>query len=304
MNFKLALFALGHGRRWAHGAALLLLALALTACSAIKLGYNNAPSLAHTYLSSAVDWDDKQSTQLRRSLENIVAWHRNNELTVIAAQLEQATIRLVNKPDSQNPITPVELEVYYTTIQGSLARTALAAAPEIAKTMLMLWPNQIQQIQRALDESNQEYREQRLQSNPGKRLEATAKRMEKRFERWLGSLNTTQRARIKQWAEQSQSYSEARYQQRLQRQEEFMRLVTLAANRQIEEAALSKQVATLLTAWQNPSTAQARQVAQARLADTLQLVADVLNTASPQQKQRAAERASGWAQDLTVLARG
>ncbi|HEX4842412.1 MAG TPA: DUF6279 family lipoprotein [Limnobacter sp.] len=288
--------------RWAKHTALGLCLLALAACSAIKLGYNNAAGLAHTYLMSSIDWDNQQSIQVREGLDRILAWHRQHELPKLAMQLEQAKNKLASTGHAQSKITVAELEIEYKNIQASLARTANAAAPEIAKVMLALQPDQIAQIQQALQESNKEYSEERLPKSRAKRLEASAERMEKRFERWLGSLDRAQTARIALWAEQSLQYSELRYQRRLERQAEFVRLASLAANRQIDETTLSQSVASLLNAWQNPTTPQARQYTKDRQAETLHLVADVLNMASRTQRERAAGQAAGWAKDFMVLA--
>ncbi|HEX4855328.1 MAG TPA: hypothetical protein VFV28_00835, partial [Limnobacter sp.] len=59
----------------------LLLAVSMVlvgACSAIRLGYNNAPAVAYTYLGSKVDFTDEQSAFLKASLAEIVQWHRRN----------------------------------------------------------------------------------------------------------------------------------------------------------------------------------------------------------------------------------
>ncbi|HEX4878233.1 MAG TPA: DUF6279 family lipoprotein [Limnobacter sp.] len=289
--------------RWMQHLALGLCVLVLAACSAIKLGYNNAASLAHGYLMSSIEWDDAQSRQVRAGLDRIVAWHRQNELPVLAAQLEQAERRLVSTHQTAGTITVADLEVHYKAIEASLARTANTAAPEIANLMLGLRQDQIQQIEFAFQQSNKAYREERLPNSRAKRLEASAERMEKRFERWLGSLDRAQRDRIVRWAEESLQYSELRYQRRLEQQAEFIRLAKLAASQQIDETSLSLRIANLLNSWQNPTTAQARLHAKDRLNATLQLVADVLNMASLQQRQRAATRSAAWSDDLSMLAK-
>ncbi|HEX4916320.1 MAG TPA: DUF6279 family lipoprotein [Limnobacter sp.] len=288
--------------RCARHMALGLCVLALAACSAIKLGYNNAAGLAHSYLMSSIEWEETQSIEVRDGLDRILAWHRQHELPLLAAQLMQAKRRLVFTQQTPGTITVAELEEQYKAIQASLARTANAAAPEIAKVMLGLRPDQIGQIQQALQESNKEYSEERLSKSRTKRIEASAERMEKHFERWLGSLDRAQKERIALWAEQSLQYSALRYQRRLERQTEFVRLASLSANRQIDERALRQQVASLLNGWQNPTTEQAQQYTKDRQAATLQLVADVLNMASRTQRERAAAQAAGWAKDFTVLA--
>jgi dihydrodipicolinate synthase/N-acetylneuraminate lyase len=63
---------------------------ALTACSAVKLGYGAAPELAFWRLDAYLDFDDAQAAQVRDDLATLHQWHRSNELPRYAALLEQA----------------------------------------------------------------------------------------------------------------------------------------------------------------------------------------------------------------------
>ena len=50
-----------------------LLAIALQACSAVRLGYNKSPEIAYWWLDSYLDFDNAQSRDVRASLEQIQA---------------------------------------------------------------------------------------------------------------------------------------------------------------------------------------------------------------------------------------
>ena len=274
----------------------------LAACSAIKLGYNNSASFAHTYLTSKVDFDSEQSAFLKTSLNEIVEWHRNAELPVLAGELQAARQALAARNGVVTPVNANQVQALNLAIRASLRRTANEAAPVIAKNMLGLWPNQISDIQKALDKSNVEYREERLMQSADQRVRESAERMTERFERWLGTLTPVQIKQIEAWARAETHRAESRYEKRLERQQQFMVLVNKAANRQIDQATLSRDVAQLLTAWQNPATVAEKKESEERQKATIALIVDVLNSATVEQRNSAADRAAGWAKDFQILA--
>lgn len=274
----------------------------LGACSAIKLGYNNSASFAHTYLTNKVDFDSEQSALLKTSLNKIVAWHRSAELPVLANELQNARQALAARNGVIRPVNADEVQQLNMAIRASLKRTAEEAAPLIAKNMLGLWPNQVSDIQKALEKSNTEYREERLMQNTDERVRESAERMKERFERWLGSLNPVQVKQIEAWAQSEIHWSQSRYDKRLERQQQFMTLVNKAANRQIDQVTLSREIARLLNAWQTPATVVERQQSEQRQKATIALIVDVLNSATAEQRNNAADRAAGWAKDFQILA--
>jgi len=276
--------------------------LVLGACSAIKLGYNNSATFAHTYLTSKVDFDSDQSALMKSSLRGLVEWHRNNELPLLAEELQKAKVVLAPKGENMQPVNTAQVNALNQAIRTSLRRTANEAAPVIAKNMLGLWPNQIADIQAALDKSNQDYREKRMANDPGERVEKSVERMAERFERWLGDLNPKQLARIEQWAKSNANNPEENYEKRLKRQQVFMQLVTRSANRQIDQATLSREVAELLNDWQSPGNTAERKDFELRQQAVVELVVDVLNAGNVAQRRNAADRAASWAEDFQILA--
>ena len=274
----------------------------VTACSAIKLGYNNSATIAHTYLTSKVDFDSDQSARLKTSLNSLVSWHRINELPGLADELERAKKALRVEAGVNSRITSPQVQALSQAIRVSLRRTSDEAAPIFAQNMLGLWPNQVADIRSALDESNKDYREERLNIGPEEQRKKSAERMVERFERWLGKLDKAQLARIEQWAKTDIAKPEDRYKRRLERQNQFMSLVELAANRQIQSNKLSQDISKLLNGWQTPETAAEKIMFDARQQAVIELVVDVLNMASAKQRNNAADQAAGWAEDFLILA--
>ena len=64
---------------------LLVLAVGLSACSAVKLGYGSAPQVVYWWLDGYLDFTDAQAPQVRDELDRLHRWHRSTELPKLAA---------------------------------------------------------------------------------------------------------------------------------------------------------------------------------------------------------------------------
>lgn len=70
-------------RRW----CLLSLVLLLQACSAVKLGYHQLPTIGYWWLDAHLSFTDSQTGEVRQALSQLHSWHRQQELPVYASWL-------------------------------------------------------------------------------------------------------------------------------------------------------------------------------------------------------------------------
>lgn len=274
----------------------------LAGCSAIKIGYNNSATLAHIYLTSKIDLDSDQSVLLKTSLQEILQWHRTAELLYLAEELKNAQNVLLVHNGTVERVSADQVQTFNMAMRASFRRTASYAAPIIAKNMLKLRPNQIQSIQDALNKANNDFREKRLDQSVEFQKKKSVERMQERFERGFGSLNPVQEAFISKWAENDIKQAEEHYKTRLERQVQFVTLAKLAANQQINAISLSRELNNLLNAWQTPNTEREKIELAQREKAAMDLLLDIINSATAEQRNKAAEQAATWARDLQTLA--
>lgn len=67
----------------------LLMVLQLAGCSAVRLGYNNAPELTYWWLDGYLDFTSAQSLKVRANLATVQAWHRSQEMPLVLGQLQK-----------------------------------------------------------------------------------------------------------------------------------------------------------------------------------------------------------------------
>lgn len=266
----------------------------LGSCSAVELGYNNGPVIIHTWVVNRIDLYPEQSELVAMQFDGLFKWHRQNELPYLLKQLEYVQ----NQVASPSQILASDVRQFTEATKDSFYRTGQMAAPLMADFMLVLWPDQIDQIRSILRKSNQDYFKKYLDVTEQERHEQDFERMSERFEDWLGDLSAEQVQLIEQWAEQEGFPHEARYQRRLDIQSRFMGWVELAANRSISREDLTDQLLKSIQSLREQYPGDKLERHRERSA---QLVADVLNLSSSNQRDQLKEELSDWRGSIQKL---
>ncbi|MBX3658313.1 MAG: hypothetical protein KF740_07770 [Ramlibacter sp.] len=176
---------------------LLALAAALSACSAIKLGYNNASELAYWWLDGYLDFTDEQSPRVREDLARLHQWHRANELPRYAALLREVE-QLMPGDVSAQQVCAIAGEVVQR-----LTALSQRAEPAVVTTALGLSPEQLQHLARRYERNNTDYRKDWLSLDPQAQQEKRFKVLLERSEMVYGSLGDPQQDVLRQQVAQS-----------------------------------------------------------------------------------------------------
>src|SRR5215208_570321 len=105
--------------------SLLALAAALSACSAIKLGYNNLGEVAYWWLDGYVEFSDEQASRVRDDLARLHLWHRTRELPRFAELLHRI------EELAPDDVTPAQTCAVFAQVLERLNTTGEQAAPAI-----------------------------------------------------------------------------------------------------------------------------------------------------------------------------
>ena len=88
-------------------------ALLTTGCTALRFGYNQAPTLAYWWLDGYVDLDSAQGERTQAALDTWFRWHRREALPIYAQQLEQV---------AQQALAPTTPERFAAEIRADMAK--------------------------------------------------------------------------------------------------------------------------------------------------------------------------------------
>ncbi len=280
--------------------SLLALAALLTACSTVKLAYNQAPELAYWYLDRYLNFTEAQSLQLRKELARLQAWHRQTQLPAYVQTLEKLQLQLAGDVSAQDACAA------YADLRVKLMALSHQAEPAMAALALTLQAGQLEQLERKFAEGDADYREDYLDGSPKAMQARRYKRAVGRAEMLYGALSEPQRALIRQSLAQSRFDPGLAYTERLRRQADALsslraittqRLVGLDAPEKTR-ASMHALVARAFDSPSMPYRAYADLVTQ----DNCQGFADLHNSSTPAQRGKAIETLKGYQQLLQALA--
>jgi hypothetical protein len=272
-----------------------VLVLALSACSTVRLGYNQADTLALYFADSYLDLDSEQEAVWRESLKRLVSWHRQNELPLYSKELARVQQGL------QAPVQIEQVQALNDSLRTSLTRTAHMAAPMLADLMLGLRPEQVTYFRQRLDKSNRDYREEQLAGNDEAQKTRRHERLMTQLERWFGDFNAAQREQIRRWSDARPLRGELWYSERLRRQDELLGLMRWAVQERPPAPVLTQRLKAWIDTWGSTPQPERRALVNESREQMMLLLTQVANLTDISQKRLAVGRVQTWIDDFNVL---
>ncbi len=277
-------------------AALLLLAVGVTGCSAVRFGYNQAPELVYWWLDGYADFDDAQSRRVREMLGQWFAWHRRTQLPDYAGLLQRAQV------DVLADTTPDRVCRWWDEVRRRGESAVDQVLPAAAELIPTLSAQQVKHIEARYLRNDEEFRRDYLAADPAQRLKDSVKRTIERAETLYGALDDEQRERVARLVAASPFDAEAWNAERLQRHKETLQMLRkLSAEPANRDAALATLRAHVLRLSRSPREAY-RQYQQKLETYNCAFAANLHNASTPAQRQAAVAKLKGWEGDFRALA--
>lgn len=270
-----------------------MLALSLTACSAIKLGYNNLDELLYWWIDDYVDFTGAQSDPVRRALDDLHAWHRRAELPLLADALESLA------HGGGQFLAPAQVCGLFDKATDSLARTTERAIPLVADFAVTLDDAQFATM-------GERFRDKRKDwlADWSLNAEDMAQKRRARFaeaaERFYGTLTPGQNEVIRRHVA-GVPFEVARVEHEMRRRERDT-LATLRAAAGMPPPQAEAQLRGWLARLLESPDAGYREAMQRTREATCAAWAALHDAATPEQRQRAMARVADYAADLRALA--
>ena len=273
----------------------LVVVAALSGCSAIKLAYNNLPELGYWWLDGYVDFSGAQTPQARDQLAKLLERHRKNELPKLLAIVEKAE-RLA--PDD---VMGSQVCMFSDEIRARVLAVALDASQPGAELAATLSAPQLQYLQSKYAKVNAEYADdwldRSLEQQHRKRYDAFLDRSED----FYGTLDTGQRALLRELVDKSIFDPRLVDAERRQRQQEVLGLLRRMGSgkapvRELRAAidAYSKRIA-------EPPPGAWKDYQHALLQESCSNIAALHKVTRSDQRDRAVRRLQSYAQDVRDL---
>lgn len=274
----------------------LLVAAALSACSTVRLAYNNLPEVSYWWLDTYLDFDGSQTPKVRDELAQLLSWHRRNELPRIAGLLQEAQA-LAPRDDA----TAAQACRMADQIRERLLAVAERAEPAGTELALSLTEAQLQQLERKYAKNNGDYRKDWLERSAADVQEKRYDRFLDRLEDFYGRLNPEQSDLLRRQVAQSVFDPRLADAERRQRQQEALQLLRgfNAARPSAAEARAAIHAYVMRIA--EPPPGPWRDHQQALLQEGCRNLAALHNTTSASQREQAVRRLQAYQDDLRQL---
>lgn len=279
-------------------AGLLALALLLSACSAVKLSYNQAPELLYWYFDAYADFNGAQSVQVKADLGRLQAWHRQAELPGYTLLLRDVQRQV------QGDITGAQACVIFADARRRLLAVYERAEPSVAVLAASFDAAQLRHMERRFAKGNAEYRADFVDAAPEAVRKRRLKKAVSRAEMLYGRIDDRQIAMLGRMIGQSGFDAARSYAERLRRQRDaldtFGAVAAIpVADRAGKAAAVVKGLMERAVASPDPAY---RDYAEALTAEGCQSFSELHNATSAAQRGKAAAVLEGYEKDLAALA--
>ena len=275
----------------------LLTLLALQGCSAIKLGYQQLPTLSYWWLDSTVSFSSAQTPAAKEAIDKLYQWHRREELAGYGEVLQRIGQL------SAGPLQADQVCSVYTDVQARLDVLMRQAVAQAAPVVLALGPRQLSHIARHWENKNEEWEKEWLQGDAQARLDRRLDKAVNRFNSFYGDLNPAQIGLLRTQLAQSPWTAEWGRRDRQRRQQDLLSSLQRVAQSGMTPAQAEALLWGVWQRWLNPMDPAQRAVLQTLSQRACENLAQLHNTTTPDQRVRVARRLRAYERDIQDLTR-
>lgn len=273
-----------------------VIGLMLQGCSAVRLGYGNADSLARWWIDNHLDMSSEQDVLARERLARLHAWHRKTQLPEYVAVLGRANELVAGQPVAADMLVLGDRMIRHGRV------LAEQATPDIADLLGTLTVEQIERMAGRVVERNLDYAEKAgLADGENGQRKARYKKYLEQAEYWLGSFNGEQKTALRRMIDGQAIGSQFWYEERLRRQREWLALTRQIQRDRPPREQVLRRLRDYAARYDLPSDPVRLQQAQALRRASAELAIAVLAMATPEQRAHVRHKLGDLMRDFTEL---
>ncbi len=269
----------------------------LSACSTVRLGYNQGPMLAHWWIDGYVDFTAEQAPRARAALDTWFSWHRATQLPEYAALLARLQRLAVDN------ITPAQVCALMAESERHLAVAYEQAVPAMADIVRSFSPAQVRHIEQRYAKANDEWQRDIGQAHADKRREATLKRWTERAEDIYGRLDDAQRLVLVDALAASPFDPERALAERRARQADILRGLRALQAEGADAARTQAALRAFVAQFSHSPRAEHRAYRERTQQASCTMLARLHASTHAAQRQRAVQWLKDWEEVLRTLVR-
>ena len=271
---------------------LLLLVALLAGCSALRLTYRQADTLLAWRANDYFDLDPLQKQDLNRRLEQLLEWHRYEQLPEYAVFTSAAIAK------ARHGLKHDDVIWFYEGLKARYRLIVDRGSNDAAEMLATLAPEQIDALQKQWKKVNRKFaRENELEGGVEKRKRARLKKTLDQIQDWTGSLTYEQEQKIAALLNAIPLIEHLRHADRIRRQQEFLQLLKLRANPQ----EFRPKLQAWLLDWESGRAPAYEQLSAEVYTKRIEFYVAVDKLLTPNQRQIALHRLQDYVDDFKAL---
>jgi hypothetical protein len=270
--------------------AVLVISVFASGCT-IKLAYNFLDWGLYWELKDYVKFNRDQRLQVKNEISQLIDWHRSDELPQYADELEKLSIGL------ESGMTVEQLEKSYDNLRDSWQRIIIKTLPAAVDIISNLNDQQINDFFDMLIEKEGDDAKDIESGTSARTLEEREAYVSEKVSDVIGELNEAQKALIAQWAQRMEPTKEFSLVQAIK----WRTRMQAAIAQRHDEQQLEKNLMVLFANPNQLRSANYRRVIEKNKHLVMQLLFDLNQTLTSQQRSKLVKKLNGFIEDFRDL---
>ena len=270
--------------------AVLIISVSVSGCT-VKLTYNFLDWVLYWELKDYVKFTRDQRLLVKDEISQLIDWHRSEELPQYADQLEKLSKEL------KSGITVEQLEESYNNLRDSWQRIVIKTLPAAVDIISNLNDQQVNDFLEMLIEKEGDDAKKIEKGTHVRTVKKREAYVSKKIVEVIGPLNEAQKALIAQWAQRMKPTKEFSLAQAIQWR---TKMQTVLAERH-DEQQLQKNLMVLFANPDQLRSASYRRVIDKNKHLVMQLLLDLNQTLTHQQRSKLVKKLNGYIEDFRDL---
>ena len=270
--------------------AVLIISVSVSGCT-VKLTYNFLDWVLYWELKDYVEFNRDQRLLVKDQISQLIDWHRSDELPQYVDQLEKLSAGLVSG------LTVEQLAESYSNLRRSWQRIVVKTLPAAVDIITNLNDQQVNDFFEMLIEKEGDDAKAIENGTSARTLDQREAYVSKKIVEVIGPLNGEQKALIAEWARRMKPTKEFSLAQAIQWR---TKMQAVLAERH-DEQQLQKNLMVLFANPDQLRSASYRRVIDKNKHLVMQLLLDLNQTLTHQQRSKLVKKINGYIEDFRDL---
>ena len=275
----------------------IVIAVLITGCSAVRLGYDQADHLGYWWVDNYLDLSSDKSRQFKADLKALHAWHRQTQLPDYARLADELSARMGAEPNSAEVCDNIQV---FREKFDLLSRQSI---PVWARLVQQLGPEEIKHLRKKFTQEDKDWKAKWLDVDNEKIQELRYEEWLRRAESFYGRVNNDQKKFIQQAIVHSSWDPRISWERRQLRQQKIITVIEKIRQQRMNQSDAEAELTQLIEQLLNPEDPKQANMQRKVLDEACINLAGLHQRTTASQRRHASEKFGDYADDFRYLSR-